>query len=401
HILEEGAESLVEDFNKNELLRGLCTIDSKKIYPNFVGFVISNNELIVSFPKKYDTNGVNLKEINELAKLLLRNSSNLSDTIDGQFKGNFPLRAYLSVCKYFTEYGFYKQKMISYQRGKDKKVDWKKTFSESEAIINDDNIIFLPLILKKSISTDVFLTECMKIVLSEGYQKFGVFFSTGVPYRHVNISNDYDYNYIVTKLKTLLTTNNNDSTKKLIMAMIDFIQWLNNASKDVFFVTTSFSVIWQKMVHEVLCKCLHITSNEYFFDFKNRASNSIQSEVSHDIQSQVNKATRNFSVRFDHLFMNDHNIYLFDSKYMITIDKFDYKQFAYNYMIKDWIYRSQNKKNMIIHNALILPCSKEDYTKLHLDTTNEFHHEMMEDIIIKEHYFEMKKVIKWYLLEIN
>ncbi|WZU00781.1 hypothetical protein MGH68_14825 [Erysipelothrix sp. D19-032] len=181
-------------------------------------------------------------------------------------------------------------------------------------------------------------------------------------------------------------------------SLIDFIEWKSTNRGVTFFVTKQFDSLWQNMVEFSLNKYLIIDDGSCHFDFENQTSNNFDREVRHKIQNESIKTSRNFSVRYDHLLIQQEKVFLFDSKYYSEgIIDLDYKQLSYHFILKDWLYREKGLHSVSIHNGLILPTDGNNYEKIHLNTSFDSHHPIFRDILIKEYYLNTKEVIRRYI----
>lgn len=365
----------------------------------FVGFIIKKEEMIVSFPKNYGINKVSEDDIKLLAKLLIqRLPFKLLDN-SGDMTDNFPLESYLNVCRYYIKYGLYKKTTNTFHNGYGGKINWSRTVRLSNKLVIDGKLLLFPFVVENKFSTEVFITECMIEVLSKGYERFGSIFNIGVPF-HGQCKYDILSNSdtIIKTLQQLLPQNNNDEVKKLIISIVDFIKWQTSNQNVTLFATKTFDYIWQNMVDYYLNKYLKIEGDSINFDLSIENNNKFSSEFIHKIYNENSEEKKNFSVRYDHILLSDNHVFLFDSKYYTEeILDLNYKQLSYHFLLKDWLYRTKGLDNISITNGLVLPTSNRNYEKIHIDTTNNLHHPIFRDVLIKEYYLNMKEVICKYL----
>lgn len=374
--------------------------DSKNIITsNFVGFVLSENQLIASFPKNYSF-GIKEEDLQTLLNLVILFKKQDSNQNYDENSENFPIDSYLYVCEYFLDKGLFKKITKSYKKGYNDKISWPRTIRNSTKIINNNNLLFIPFVTEQNMDINVFITECMKEVLTVGYSKFGKHFGVGVPFdESTNLNFQYQTNHIISKLKEIYTLENKDDTKRLITSIIRFILWSSKNQSEVAIVIRDFQNIWQNMISAYL-------NNEFSFDQKTKSVNfnsnkkngyRFLSEYSHAIEYYSDNS-RNFNVRYDHILMEESNVFLFDSKYYKEErSELDYKQFSYYYTIQDYIYRNTSKTNLSVYSGLILPTSKESYRKTHINTKNKYQHEFLQNLEIIEYYFNINEIINWYL----
>lgn len=257
----------------NPLNEHLFKSSKDSLIVGFVGVLLKKqgktNKKIISFPKYFFENDNSTKTVSSeegllLEKVLINICKYDQDFFNFLDKDNFPLIAYLEVCRYYKKYGLYHQKRAKYYKGYGGNIDWKRTVTSSEKILNNNNLVFIPFINKKIEDEDVFITECMNYVLTDGYNRFGKYLRIGVKYKK-NIK-DRIFNDNKNKLIKELVNARNRHFKnieiKLLDNIIKYIKWLNKKREDVFFITEKFDLIWPIMVNEYLNKFFNYNSRE-------------------------------------------------------------------------------------------------------------------------------------------
>ena len=162
---------------------------------DFVGFVINNDSMLVVFPKHFyqpqEINKLNDKRIldENSFKLLFdtiqkyinkKNKNSKAEKYIGKlptYEANYPFETFYKVYDYYKRFGLYKEIMIKSRPGYNGKVSWKDTINKSQIIINDGNIIFSPLYVKRKNYQSVFLSECMAFVIDNTLKMFPFFFT--------------------------------------------------------------------------------------------------------------------------------------------------------------------------------------------------------------------------------
>jgi hypothetical protein len=344
---------------------------------NFTGFVISGNNVLISWPKNYyDTQSFEV-DLYEDSKLLfdilikyshITEQKYLNDNDLENFQDTFPLKSFQRILNYFIKYGLYKEETIIETEGYNGKINWKKTISETNKLISNKNLLFIPFKLRKKSRENVFITECMAFVINETFD----FLSFMFPYK---IRVDIEYNrdlflnkdYVLKKLKSLKGKIFKDINKRLLRNLITFFERGNPG--EFKYKNHYFHSIWEEMIEEYLNRnLLSINFNGHKikqdcnkFEFKKRRFN-----------------IGNREIEVDHYYENNSEIYILDSKYYHAIGELNYKQVAYDYFLR--------KDNKILINALIAPSNK-DYVK------NHFIYEK-DTLYISEHYFKIKEIMK-------
>lgn len=387
----------------NELIEELgiekyCTYIDGIWRADFVGFILTETATVVSFPKHYcsDTDDITSRDIALLAKLMVNTRYLLGLDHDIGSYYNFPLSAYLNICNYYVKYGLYNEVRFSTEQNYSGRIDWANTMRKSSKLISGNNLIFIPFIVKKNITLEVFITECMVYVLNDGFKRFGKFFNIGINVNKKTRNRIFENKQLVIKQLNLLKSNHfKDSEKLLIQSLIDYFNWSNNNRNQTILVTKHFENYWEAMVEDYINTNLHNITEAGKLVFKDN-SNRYQfgKEVESIESSAVRDSTtsRNFSVEYDHLYLDSENrAYLFDSKYYQSIRELDFKQMAYFYILKS----SEIYANKQVINGLILPTEEEYYSRTHLDTRDR--KGLLEELFIVEHYLNVKEVISSFI----
>lgn len=164
-------KSDIEYWNLSDYIRQ----NQNKITADFVGFIIKKDEVLLSFPKKYDYTILNDGEKIDILKKIIniivkdersKGSYNLSN------KDEFPYKAYFDIAMHYKKYGLhfneYKEEKIGYAGN----INWNKIFKKSEKYISDGNIVFIPFVINKKFTISNFIGECMEYVLTDVYLNY-------------------------------------------------------------------------------------------------------------------------------------------------------------------------------------------------------------------------------------
>lgn len=387
----------------NELIEELgiekyCTCIDGIWRADFVGFILTESATIVSFPKHYcrDIAHITNEDIALLAKLMVNTSYLLGLNHDIGSYYNFPLAVYLNICNYYVKYGLYNEHRTSTEQNYSGRIDWANTMRKSHKLISGNNLIFMPFIVKKNITLEVFITECMIYALNDGFKRFGNFFNIGININKRTRNRIFENKELVIKQLNLLKSNHfKDTEKLLIQSLIDYFNWSNDNRNQTILVTKHFENYWEAMVEDYMNTNLDYISDDGKLVFKNNANRYQFGKEFEPIESSTvrdSNTSRNFSVEYDHLYLDAENrAYLFDSKYYQSVRDLDYKQMAYFYILKS----SKVYANKQVINGLILPTEEEYYSRTHLDTRDR--KGLLENLFIIEHYFNVKEVISSFI----
>lgn len=393
-------ENKLGKFQINDLLRntnGTITI-------NFVGVVVAKEDILISFPKHFEHENLSDKEKREYAKsiasLLVKGNSTFFSPKTKNYYNEFPLNSYFIVLEYFKKYGIYNKKIKAENKSNLGRPNWNKTMRKSQKIIQDNGIIFLPIISITNKNSSVFLSDCMKFILSNTYEMYSDVLNFLMPYKDFPLGNIFkNFKACLRKLKLIRNYYFKDSEKELIQAMIRYFEWLSVRNSFLALTTTSFSSYWESMVHVFLNKSFAGFENDKLkFTDKPKYIFVKRSEQVEDDENRKN--SQGFSIEFDHISISkeDNEIILFDSKYMNKINDLNYKQAFYYYFLK------QKYPKAIIHNGLIAPTHRDTYERVHIDrtwiagVTSDVGYS--DGLKIMEYYLNLKKIIDFTLLNI-
>lgn len=376
------------------------------ITSNYVGFIIKDHFIISIYPKhliskdEFKEEG-KLEEFKLLSKLMvqLRVNDGIIDELDRTT--NFPLVSYQNICNYYLLHGLYWEMDKIYKYSYGGKINWKQTIEKSDKIISNRNLLYLPFVIEKKNRKKVFLTECMKYILSNGYSLFGRYFDIGVPfYSYENNKMFNDFPRIIKELKIIKQEYFKDLEKKLIDNMICYFEWKNMESDIGLLLTNNFNLYWEKMIESFLNENFDgiVEDSKELNLYKLKLSNNTKkyrfAKVLEKIETDVvynKKYTRRFKVEYDHIASLNDMIFIFDSKYYKDIKSLDYKQVVYHLILKE----KKDYSDKQIINGLILPTSGDYEYKVHLDLRDKSG--SLEDILILEHYLNLKEIIISYL----
>lgn len=379
----------LNDFQINNLLRstnGTTTI-------NFVGVIVSRNHTLLSFPKHFDHEKLSLEEKKEYAKsiasLLVKGSSTTNPRQTDAKSNEFPMDRYLAIVDYYKKYGIYNNKIRVENKANQGRLNWKKTIRKSQKIIQDNGIVFLPVISVKNKNNSVFLSDCMQFILSYTYEQYSDILNFLLPYKNFPSDNIFkNFKACVRKLKLIKNKYFKDTEKELIQAMISYFEWFSTRNGILAVTTTDFPLYWESMVHIFLNKTFSgIENNRIKLSKEPTHRFYKQSENTETKENREHSQTQGFSIEFDHLSISDREdeIVLFDSKYMKSISELNYKQAFYYYFLKE------KYPQAVIHNGLIAPTHGAPYDRVHIDRT------CIDGVTVEKGYSDGLKIVVHYL----
>lgn len=392
-IYVEDNEIVSEAFVINWNIKKFCLPKTNNSFTiEFVGYVLSQNKVLLSFPKHFsrsDSDENNLNDMKDILSLVSLGKNNIG-SFDGDEDGQFPLKSYMEILNYYKRYGLYHTRIHKERKGYKGNINWNKTIQKSTKVVSNNNILFLPFVINEKNISPIFLSECMEYVFADAYNSFSSVLDLIIPYKVTSLDNIFnDLNFVIRKLHSFKSILFKDSEKILLNNLIKYFQWKSDYHDKSNMITTHFSRYWEAMVNLYLSKSFYeindnkITFNEEKapYNFKKVPGVKLEPSIGSN-NNNKQSITRDFKIEYDHYVKENNTIYLFDSKYSTSeLKKLDYKQSFYYYHLK-----SENV-NTDIYNGLVAPTSKSYYTKIHIDRSD------IDGLKIIEHYLNVKKVI--------
>lgn len=359
---------------------------------NFTGIIIEDNQIFVSFPKKYVPSDIDISsDINLLFATLIRHKQDNQELYIQKsinYKTNFPFNAFSEIYNYYIKYGVYKEENIKLQTGYSGKVAWKNTIKHSAKVISKNGLVFLPLQIKTIDRQDTLLSEFMLYALDYTLDLFYTFWKRPLINGYI-LQKKYIYNkaYVLENLYLIEKKLFKDIHKKLVKSLIDFFKNITVGGQ-YFFKHYSFNHIWEDMVEKYL--------NYNFIGENNKnlcfTESSIKRNSFRKATFYPNLVNKQQYIQPDHYLIDNKNQYIFDAKYYNEINRVNYKQIVYYFCLKN--YQADTLKHTKTINALILPGMSKQ--KIHFQFDPIFNNEEPEFYII-ECYLNIKSVMKKYI----
>lgn len=397
-IINDG-DNLTESFCGEWDIYPYCDRYNERLNCSFVGMVIKEDNILLSFPKHYNVeNAISrgeklqlLKEMKDILHIIERDRQ-LYGVEPGQLSDTIPVDAYYYILRYYLEFGLYHRQIRDTSKGYKGHINWHQTINTIRPLLSDGNFVYSPFIVNCEYDESIFITECMDYVLYDFYKSFQSLLDDIYPYKRQFYNPIFDeYNFCITKLQTLVGRFFKDHERLLLKSLIRYFQWKSNRSKSSKFLTLYFEWFWERMVNSYLSRHLQILGHDYKITKESQSSNlKIIKPDNIDIKDCKTRVRGRFSIQFDHYLNIITNrrqqlILLFDSKYFSNdVNSFNYKQAFYYYYLRG------KYKNAIIRNALVIPTSGERKTIVHVDRRH------IDGLYILEEYINLKAVISDY-----
>ncbi|WP_462421303.1 LlaJI family restriction endonuclease [Salinicoccus sp. Marseille-QA3877] len=368
----------------------------KEYYYNFVGIISQKDKNLIVFPCRYLNNIDDIKEkdsrmlFQTIFKYLEIAQTNPKAELyygdEHLFDSNFPFQEFLNVYEYYIRYNFYRYEKKRIKDGYSGNIAWKSTIQQSNTILNNGNLIYVPFKVKVKEYNYEFISECMSFVINYTISRFESFiFLKKVEDLHNNFDFITNRDFVIRKLMNIFTSLRKDHEKNLVQNLISFFRSFDEVNKanDFHIKIKYFNFIWQNMVTYYL--------NNHFIDMQAKKlviSKTVLSKKNEfeSFDYYIDDSKNNFYISPDHIWQKNDTLYLFDSKYYRKITHLDYKQFTYLQ-----IFRNISAKSFIkIISAIILPGPEENVVE---------HFKLKSDdkFVIYELTLPVKDVMKSYL----
>ena len=158
-----------------------------------------------------------------------------------------------------------------------------------------------------------------------------------------------------------------------------------NVGGDYYIKHYTFSSIWEDMVMNFLN---HEMNGDVFKKERKKFGND------------KNGVNYRKTAEIDHFFLDDKNekVYIYDSKYKTKIKEFDYKQFSYSVIIKNYL-AEIGKSGYTIKNCLILPNEKPVKIESYFEWDSIYYKEFIKNIKIEIRKEDIRELAELYLVE--
>ncbi|MFV5769290.1 LlaJI family restriction endonuclease [Mammaliicoccus sciuri] len=364
---------------------------------NFSGIIMEEDQIFVSFPKHYSGNNTNiLDDIQLLFKTIMKHrqeNAKLYLTKSVNLKTNFPFTPFFDIYTYYQKYGIYNEEFTEITSGYNGQISWKDTIKNSNKVVSNKGLMFLPFSIKNKSKKDVLISECMAYAIDYTIEKFSLFIQLPkVGGNSLQKNLNENRHYIIRELYNAKKNTFKDIHRQLISNLILFFEDLPSGGT-YYLKHYTFSSIWEKIVEHYLNYHFEkIAFGELIFKNNLNYHNQFTKHVFHP-----NILNEKQNIQPDHYFYKNGEQYIFDAKYYNKLDGIDYKQLAYYFILKNYSEKRSLdfvKKHKITHNALLLPGDKQQ--KIHFKFKPEYNPEES-NFIIYEYYLNVKKGMESYL----
>lgn len=421
-IIQDGHVVSTKVFNlfKDDFEIGDIGLNEKGYNSKFVGFIIKNDKLLVSFPKHYFSNeklqeyqfveDSNKGKIQDDIKILFRviqknlvKKSMKSIGIRNEIDSGYPFQHFFEVYNYFLKFGLYTDEREIRKLGYSGKIDWKRTILKSPIVVSENNLVYMPMVIKKRINEHVFISKCMAYVIDMTANALSIFMNlkrTNLDIKDINWENE---KLIISQLREIKQRVFKDKQKRLIDSLIRFFEKQNKGDGTIKIKTRSFDLAWESIIEFYLKHYFkHIDENGYINFSESRNMDLKPFEKKKIYPDRLEKRGRN--IQPDYYLVENNLRYIFDAKYFNEVRELNYKQISYYFLLKHFE-GIPNENGEIAplptNNVLLLPTDRnrddERNFKKHFDLNPLFNLDERE-FVIREQYLNVKYILKEYVL---
>lgn len=384
--------------------------DNQYYVYDFVGFVFKNGRILAVFPKHYFTTSeietynigdvVLDDDIKLLYNSIIKYSNGTKKKVtavsylgqDNNFNSDYPFHPFYEIYKYYRKYGLYKEQEGIVKPGFSGKVSWKKTIQKAQILVSNGNIIYSPLYVKQNNIYANFVTDCMAYIIDYTITLFSCFISLPrTMYKTSGFNFLENIDFVIRKLYEIRRTTYKDISKNLIDNMLLFFRQYKAkcTGGNLHIKINYFNLVWEEAVNGYLntyFKEVDTKTNSIIFDLSQKRSPVEFKKVSYLVDESGNK----FEIELDHYGVDGKRLYIFDSKYYQYLKKLNYKQYAYDEILR---YSEPGIDDM--YSALLLPGKKP--SGIHFELKKEYQGTRKYGNIITEQYLGVQDVLKHYV----
>lgn len=334
-------------------LKDICYVSSNYSNDNYVGIKFLDDDIKVYFPMGYEIPSDNSecrKSIISLLKTIsierILNKSDSKYSLNNGKDKEIPINSFLWIIDDYLKNGLYTDKEKIYKKGKNGKINWKKTLN-TKFYISNNSAIYLDPYVEKNTLEDNIITDIHAYCVGVSIDYIGWIFGN-IPRPNNNIKVERIAYYVSIINKELIQSF--DDKKKTLLMNLKMILEMSCGDYRIKMKnigTNSYEYIWEYMVNSVygnLDTKLYFPNSKYhLIGFDNNIESS--------------------SLRPDTVLEVEKDLYILDSKYYkygITKNPFDLpntdsiqKQITYGDYAKNKI-----QKHRKIFNAFIIPYNK-------------------------------------------
>jgi len=377
----------------------------------FVGFIINRDKVLVSFPKNTftvqqrlafqqdpHTLGPYLRMLFQCIKKTSEQRNNKYAGVLSELDADYPFIAFLSIYRYYKTYGLFTNEREVKKFSYSGRISWKDTIQKSPKVVNNSNLLFLPLVVRNNVSEHVFVSKCMAYAIDTTLEQFSLFLEenrTGLDTSDIDFSNS---SLIIATLRQAKRNMFKDIHLRLIDALLSFFQQTELKGGKHQLKIYSFHMVWENMVGNYLRYNFHMINERDQLKFSHCSEPKPFQKMTFypDIRGQQGHA-----IEPDYYWFStaDQTRYIFDAKYYRELYELDYKQVSYYFLLKHYGVNRDAEGNIMgditTYNALLLPTEEEERSIVHFELNPEYNLDE-ERFVVLAHYLRTIKIMEHY-----
>ena len=239
------------------MLRECCSV-CNFTDDGFVGIGFKDGLPHVSFPRGYtisDDDETVRKDILGLITVLQKfNSQRDGNTRmgDGEDQTTFPILSYQYVIKDFIAHGYYMEREVEHRLNERGMINWKRTIQQLSPQVDNENVVYLNFITKRSINKANILTKIHEFCVYESFVKLGwLYLSTAYLPKKPTIR--FNKRLFLSTLNDALKNTFNSDKKRLFSSMIEILKDADEQAdlKEFQYGVRRFECVWENLVDYV------------------------------------------------------------------------------------------------------------------------------------------------------
>ena len=238
-----------------------CHVNKNDDGDRFVGIKADTDNAMVYFPVGYqlpeseqDLRHDILHLISVLAEFTDRTDRVLAmQKFEAPQSVDFPMNAYMEIISYFMEQNsYYTEKEPEFKDSDRGKVAWSRTLRNKRPLIQSNGTpAYTEYIVRVSSPNDKnMITQIHRYCVYESFSKLGWLFTPYLPEKPTVARNDKMF---LSVLREKLANTYNDRDKRLFVAMISMIEYMDEKTRDkrFYFGTDRFEYVWEKLIDRI------------------------------------------------------------------------------------------------------------------------------------------------------